>query len=218
MRRHKIRGIAPTPTVRAHKQRRRLVWGFTLVELLVSISLMALVGGVCVAMLNAGLGIWQRAQDYGRYDQQVLITLEQLRRDLQRSRKFSLIPFDGRLNRFAFATVDDAGGTSAPEIGQLGYFIDYQEQVLCRSFVPYRLLRHRRIDDNCRPVLSGVHRIEFAYLVSQEGGLRWTRRWDSPVLPQAVRVSLTLKAEGQEVGPFSSIIPLMNTGGLNDES
>jgi len=50
--------------------------GFTLVELLITTSLMAFVAGTLIAVLGAGLRVWKRTTVYGTQQQNALIAYE----------------------------------------------------------------------------------------------------------------------------------------------
>ena len=173
--------------------------GFTLVELLVATSIMTLVGGVCVAVLAGGIGVWQRAMEYGTKDQASLIASERMRRDLQNVRRFAPIPPEGTSAQYTFAAVDRAEPGALAELGQLGYFLDLRERRLCRAFVPYRLMRRSRLRNHCQPVLDGVTRLAMSYFGAEgEGGdARWSRSWESSEPPAAVKVTVELDDDGQ---------------------
>lgn len=187
--------------------------GFTLVEVLVTTSLMAVVGAATVGALAGGIRVWERASDIGMYRQAVLVSLAQMRRDLQNARMFLLIPFDGNYDRITFASLsrerlDDEG---PPELGRLGYFLDERSQIFCRSFVPYRLMKRVRLTDRCQAVLEGVTRLRFSYFGSSEGeeAVGWAGSWTSPQAPLAVKVDLTVRRRGQPLASQSAVISLI---------
>ena len=105
--------------------------GFTLLELLVTTSLMALVGGATVASLGGGIRVWERTVKFGSRQQSVLLAFDRLRRDLQNVRRFHLVPFKGEYDAFQVAAVE-----GQDELGARGYFLDERRHLLCRSFVP----------------------------------------------------------------------------------
>lgn len=189
--------------------------GFTLVELLVTTSLMALVGGATVGALAGGIRVWERASEFGVYRQAVLVSLAQMRRDLQNVRPFSPIPFEGTYGQLAFALVgrEHLDDESPPELGRLGYFLDERSHVLCRSFVPYRRLKRVRLTDRCQAVLEDVTRLRLSYFGSPEGeeAVDWSGRWASPQAPLAVKVDLTVQQRGQRGASQSAVISLMGT-------
>ena len=164
--------------------------GFALVELLVATSLMALTGGATIAAISGGLRVWERATELGTRRQSVLIAFDRLRRDLQNVRRFKLIPFTGRYDRYTFATAEQSGSDDeAPiELGLLGVFLDERWHRLCRSFTPYRLMREEEIDRRCQTVLEDVVRVRFKYFGMQEdGNLGWSDQWEANEAPMAMQ-------------------------------
>jgi hypothetical protein len=174
----------------------------TVVELLVTTSLMALVGGATVAALSGGVRVWERAVTFGTQEQTILIAAHQMRRDLRNVHGFSKLRFDGVYDRWSAATVEAASGRQdgVAELGQLGYFLDERAHRLCRSFIPYRMLRTQELTDRCHGVLEGVRRVRFSYYgkdpASGEPG--WAQRWEAAQQPMALKAELTVEtASGQ---------------------
>lgn len=188
----------------------RSALGFTLVELLVTTSLMALVGGAAVAALSGGLRVWERAREAGTGQESLLITVSQLRRDLQNVRAFTPILFDGAYDRFTFATVDvEHPEASGPrEVGQRGYYLDEPRHALCRAYVPYRLMRRQRITDRCQGLLEGVTRVRVSYFGTDEdsGNTGWSQHWHSNTPPTAVKAELTLQPDRRQPATTQSFI------------
>jgi len=172
--------------------------GFTLVEMLVAASLMALVAGTTVAALNGGLSVWERASGVSRHEEAALITFSQLRRDLHNARRFSPIRFDGSYDAFTFAAAEASGDNpeGIAELGQLGYHVNGRHHTLCRTFVPYRRLRRARMRDQCHAVLGEIQKIRAAYF----NGAGWQERWEEEELPLAVKLAVT--SESGETNTF----------------
>ena len=193
---------------------------FTLIEVLVTASLMALAGGAAVAALAGGVRVWERAADIGIHQQASLIALSRIRRDLQNARRFAPLPFDGSYDTFTFASAerDDPLLEAPAEIGQLGYYLESRGRILCRSFIPYRLLRSARLTDRCQPILEGVQRLRFDYFGSEaeDGEAHWTERWESRKPPLAVK--LTMLGRGRDPQAASqSFVVFLTTASTEDE-
>jgi prepilin-type N-terminal cleavage/methylation domain-containing protein len=186
--------------------------GFTLVELLVTTSLMALVGGAAVSALAGGVKVWQRAVELGTHEEAALMAFRWMERDLHHLRPFALVPFAGAHDRCSFASVDreDRDAESQEEIGRVGYFLQGRSHLLCRSFVPYRLMRGTRLTERCQPVLEGVTHVRFRYLgaPSGPGAGGWVGRWDADEPPLAVRIELSVQAGKREESHHAAVVSL----------
>ena len=196
--------------------------GFTLVELLVTTSLMALVGAAAVAALAGGIRVWERAHETGLDHPACLIAFDRLRRDLHNTRRFKPVPFEGTYDQYAAAAVEraDRDSTQPDEIGRLGYFLDERHHLLCRSFVPYRLVRRERLTDRCQAVLEDVTRIRFSYFGADEerGTTEWVEHWHATEPPLAVKCTLTIHRPHQEPVPQTLLVSLMNAPVPQDET
>lgn len=174
---------------------RKNLTGFTLVELLVTSALLALMAGAVVATLAGALKVWQRAEDRGTNDQWVQVAFHQVRQDLQNVRRFKPIPFEGDYESFSFPTVitrSTAPETEVEALGERGYFFDWNRRNLCRSEHPYQGLRRVRLTDSCSPVLTGLDRLRFSYygFDPHTNTYDWSATWSSPEPPVAVKMEI----------------------------
>lgn len=193
--------------------------GFTLIELLVAGSIMALVGGACVAALTGGVHVWQRAMQQGTDDESTIIAFERMRRDLQNVRRFAPIPPEGSVDQYAFAAVDHGTLEGPEELGQMGYFVDARRRLLCRGFVPYPRMERSRLRDECQPVLEGVTRLQFAYFGMDEKGknYEWAQSWHSAEPPNAVKVSIVVEGTDRQPHTHSFLVSVMSVP-IDEES
>jgi prepilin-type N-terminal cleavage/methylation domain-containing protein len=196
--------------------------GFTLVEMLIATSLMALVAGTIVAALAGGFRVWRRASEFGSHEQASLVAFDGVRRDLHNIRRFALVPFEGVYDQFTFpAAGQEVSDPAAPqEIGRLGYFLDERHDLLCRSFVPYRLVKRVRPRDRCQTLLEGVQRVRFEYFGAQEHTetASWSQRWESTTPPLAIRAALVIQENGQPPTTHSFVVYLPTTSQDDEKS
>lgn len=170
--------------------------GLSLVELVVSLSLVAMISGSTMATLSGGLAVWDRIQQHGVQQQWFQVAFEGLRRDLRSMRRFEPIGFTGDYDAVSFPAVLGAGGaltaTEGNELGCVAYFFDSGRQRLCRSRIPYRRFASTRIKSACEPMLEGIRSIRFSYYVQEEHGssFRWTGRAEGPEPPLAVKMEI----------------------------
>lgn len=195
--------------------------GFTLVEMLITTTLMTFVAGAIVAALTGGIRVWQRASSYRVDRQAALITFDQLRKDLHNHRAFTLVPFDGAYDAVAWPTVGRlAADPEAPmEIGRVGYYFDTRRHTLCRAFTPYRLMRHVDLRDRCDVVLEDVQQVRFEYFGGPEGQADWAGSWrKEAALPSAVKISVMTGPDRQHATTHNALIYLGATGQTDDAS
>ena len=192
--------------------------GFTLLEMLITISLMALLAGGVVATIAGGFRVWRRAAVYGISEQASLVAFERLRRDLHNTAPFALLPFSGTYDEMTFAVVghDPQVPDSPEELGRQGYYLDGLHDVLCRSFTPYRLAREVRLKDRCEVVLEHVQRLRFDYFGAESGKETtepsWSRSWDAKVPPAAVTISVTVQDGTRPASAHSTVVFLPPVG------
>ena len=199
------------PSAVSH-QRRAVSLGFTLAELLIVVSLMALVGGAIVAILTGGIRVWKRAADYGTSEQARLIAFDSMGRDLRSARRFSLVPFRGAYDQVTFPAAREVrpDPEALQEIGALSFFLDGRKQLLCRSFVPYRLMRHVDMKDRCQVILDGVQRVRFEYFgaAKETKEASWSSRWDATEPPTMVKASVTIGPKGHPAADHTFLVYL----------
>jgi len=124
-------------------------------------------------------------------------------KDLHNVRGFSNIPFNGGYDEFSFASIGQIGENAdlPKEIGQTHYYIDRQTNRLCRSFVPYRLIKQYRYQEPCQVIFHDVQRVQFRYL-----GKGWASRWKSENSPMAVKVSITIGGKEKQASRHTFIV------------
>ena len=169
--------------------------GFTLVEMLVTLSMLALVGMTAVAILSGGLRVWERLQNQETVGQQVSLALESVRREIHNAQLFRPIPFKGEYDSFSFPALVERvleDGTVLQEVGRVGFFLDEGRNQLCRSRLPYRLLRGILLRENRAPLVGGIQRLRFSYYGEDlsTGDFAWKDSWFFEEPPLAVKMEL----------------------------
>jgi prepilin-type N-terminal cleavage/methylation domain-containing protein len=173
--------------------------GLTFVEMLVAVSLLALVSMTAVATFTGGIRVWERVQAHGDQDKWLHLAVHELRRDLRNLRIFTPVPFEGDGSEFSAAAIVPSpppppyakpGEAPEEELGRVAYYFDAGRRRLCRSQHIYRGLEHARAHDTCQPVLERITRARFSYFGAspESGQVEWVGRWESPQPPMAVKV------------------------------
>jgi type II secretory pathway component PulJ len=200
--------------------------GFTLVELVVGIALMATVMGLCVSMYSAisGKSRWGGEQA-SRLDM-TSRGLAALRHDLQRVQRMVVrvkdkdqFLFAGKRSEVSFAVFDPAYPTDAGS-----YVVTYairkqggQAQVL-RTRVAHELADERgrrssrgRQTEEDVVVLEGAYDFTFAYLERAEGKSTWVDTWtQSARLPELIRFAAKSTQAGVPHMPVLIVEPRIN--------
>ncbi|MBI3011075.1 MAG: hypothetical protein HYY58_01090 [Candidatus Omnitrophica bacterium] len=194
--------------------------GLTLVELLVTLALLAAVIGTVAATFAGGVRVWERLEARGTRDQWVQVALEQLRHDLHNLRAFEPIGFEGSYDEFAFPAlvpVDVEGAPSHDEVGRLGYFFDQIHQRLCRSRHSYRTLRGHRVKDACDTVLAEVDRLRVRYgaLDPDTNVLTWSESWSSAEIPLAVKIEVGYRDASTQRSASRSLLVLLPAASIS---
>lgn len=168
--------------------------GFTLIELMVSLSIFCVLAVALYSVFAAGVGAWRRAQASSATYQTTRLVLDEMARDLRGAVLISNAEFAGEPARLSLLVVRRG---STPAIRRLTY--ELRQDSLFRldeSYVEGLQETHRQPDLMVGPLAGLV----FEYASRGEGtvaALDWKDVWaDREALPAGVRIVLTSR-EGQ---------------------
>jgi prepilin-type N-terminal cleavage/methylation domain-containing protein len=190
---------------------------FTLIEMLVVTSIVALVIGVVGACLGAGIRVWETARRCNELESQSLLALAILEKDLMNSLAFHEIPFKAGGSQLSFAgtiTESARGGRIGGGVGDepverlatIRYSLDATERKLVRK---QWLFPGSEFDTrDTEAVLSNVRAARFRFLSlpagsepgkgGRRGDGQWCDEWNNATnLPSAVRVELSMGDDRQ---------------------
>ncbi|MBU0673221.1 MAG: prepilin-type N-terminal cleavage/methylation domain-containing protein [Proteobacteria bacterium] len=204
--------------------------GFTLLELMLSMTIMAVIAGICFGVFHLGVRAWEQGETRVIANQRLRIIPELLRRQLasvslpewiRRDRRFWFFSGTSRslefFSRISLLTQQDEGGA-------LVHYRVRSDSAGRDTLELYEMdLLHLRqlggdvpvlTDGDFQGLVSGWHSVVFAYLGPEPLNPEddpWVGEWDSTTrkgIPRAVRVSVQSRAGG---GPLVWIIPLAVT-------
>jgi prepilin-type N-terminal cleavage/methylation domain-containing protein len=171
---------------------------FTLVEMLLAVSILAAVTVSLYQALSHGLRVWERSRQLS-VEEDVMIFFDKLATDLRNSFDFSLFDFEGGSGRIVFSTVISVPmGKGAEEtvffadqIGRVEYGLDSMSNAIYRRQANYgQAIKggFGAVKILARPVKS----ITFQYFKRGQNALS-LQKLDRKKLPDAVEVSVEYK-------------------------
>jgi prepilin-type N-terminal cleavage/methylation domain-containing protein len=185
--------------------KRRRLGGYTLVELLVAIALLALIGVAIVGAFAGGLRVWERARVEVR-EAAPAAACAQIRRDLANACLSRGAAFEGGPQAVVFASRAATADPRVMTMCRLEYAFDPAGGRLRRTAcaVP------SDAEGRAETVLDRTEECAFLYYGEEaagEGG--WTDTWTGQTnLPAAVRVRLRCRTDEQPVDySFTALCP-----------
>lgn len=179
--------------------------GFTLLELLVSITLMGLVLVVLYSGLRLGLNSWEGGEQRAEATNRLRLAQEFLRRQLTQSIKTYQVN-DRQERVVVFVGQADGVEFVAPMLAQLGMGGLYRVRIIAtdgRLWIRWR--PYLPADPDAEPeretvLLDGVSDVEWAYFGPEDqqpdSPRRWSSNWtNTQQRPQLVRLNLRLGGE-----------------------
>ncbi|MBN2119665.1 MAG: hypothetical protein JW734_01240 [Candidatus Omnitrophica bacterium] len=168
---------------------------FTLVEIIITASLVTVVGLALYSAVNSGIKIWQRLNK-SHAQEEVSVFFEVLSTDLRNSFVYGEIYFIGEKERLEFATLVTTASTY-PGLrrgpGQVAYYLDSKAKKIIKE---KRNLSHiyKEAQGSVQEVLSKVSSLNFEYYYydSLRKEYFWLDEWEEESLPLAVRVRLEI--------------------------
>ena len=172
--------------------------GFTLIEILLVVSLMGLVGVAIYHTFANGLKIWQRSHQL-ILEEDTALFLDRISRELRNAVIFSLIGFEGGEHSVKFATrirtKADArsgreAGAAVSQIGQMEYVYDAGKKGLYQRQANYsQALDHKKGSE--RLLLNQIGSVDFRYFyLDADGRLEQTKRISR--IPAAVLIEVRI--------------------------
>jgi len=193
--------------------------GFTLLELLVSITLMGLVLVVLYSGLRLGLNSWEGGEQRAEATNRLRLAQEFLRRQLTQS--MTTYQVNDRQERVVvFAGQADGVEFVAPMLAQLGMGGLYRVRIIATDgqlrirWRPYLPADPEAGPERETVLLDGVSKVEWAYFGSEDqqpdSPRRWSANWtNTQQRPQLVRLNLRLGG-----APWPDLVAALTEGNL----
>ena len=182
--------------------------GFTLVELIIALLILAMVMTLCASGFKFGTRVWseidtqaehidsmQAVQEFMRSSVSNSLSLDRFTEDEDEKELESL--FLGDTDRIKYVS-------NSPKYGIEDYlyeyelYLDHERKQLAIRYRPYNITTNNEIDNSSSVLLDGVEDIKIEYFSGFEDevipGRSWTAHWSNQfALPLLIRISLTLE-------------------------
>lgn len=186
---------------------------FTLLELMVATSILGLIGLAVLTTFGSGLHVYERVQSYGGLQADILLSLEEMERDLANTFPLSGIEFEGEAQKITFPAVIETIETideeerAVPSIGQIAYSLggDDDQKVLMRDQWDYsQAVSGDKSENDQSGFFAYVKDIRFSYyfLDGKNEEYGWKESWSAEEdegSPVAVKIELTYEDRGRDI-------------------
>lgn len=176
---------------------------FTLIELLITASIVSIIGLALFSTLAGGINVYRHFAGRLRTEQDVLIALEKMKRDLSNAFYFSGIDFVGGRDRVSFA------GMVNMKPGRISYYYDGLSRALVKKEEDYAaaLSETGGAGGIVREQSSSIEDVKFSYFYFNPETKRyeWKNNWfqskeeEENMPPLGVKAELTFKDKGEKL-------------------
>ena len=193
---------------------------FTLIEMLLVTSLMAMIGLAVYHSLVNGMKIWDASTRYTA-EEDVALFFDKISQDIRSATNYSLIKFDGMENRISFATVvrtlSDPLQSPQPEyisqIGRVEYEFDKSSNILFRRQANYGQAMAEEFDPP-RTMLPSVSFVKFSYYWMESERMVVKDRIKDGQWPVSVLIEAGFAGNGEKLNTLSRVIDIPTGNGL----
>jgi general secretion pathway protein J len=188
--------------------------GFTLVELLIAFTIVALIMGILVGAMRLGIRSWEKGHERVNEYQRLRATTEQIAEDIRSAFQADgkkVTSFLGDSDKLTFHTATRGLRPQSNRYGtrRVSYYVDEDGRLVLEETYPF----DEKVKGGTKAILyDGAEKIAFRYYQTRVNKQGWVNRWDSKEqrkLPGAVEITLTLvgdKGETIELPPF--VVPI----------
>lgn len=177
---------------------------FTLIELLITVSIFSAVSIAIYAAFSSGMRIWRRVEKFNLADIRNIMKIEKLNKELRQVFIFKEkdIVFSGKKDQIQFPAVIDS------EINNVAYSFDAGSKMVLRGAVKLSDIlsakeKKKELPPNMAPYLTKVDEFSIAYFYYDivKAAYLWKDEWKENILPVAVKFNMIFENE-----PYSTTI------------
>ncbi len=180
-------------------------FGFTLIEMLIVVSMLSVISLAVYSSFNSGVKVWKRINQ--RIPEEDLeIFFEGFSRDLRNTFKFTGLNLLGKEDKVEFPTLVHSPSLNKRTVGKVVYFYNPQEELFNREqrdFVEIYMGEKGAV----RQSLENIKSLKFRYYFYDEEikEYLWEDEWIEEELPLAVKIELEFY-DGVETQKFTKTV------------
>ena len=185
-------------------QKRKCQRGFTIMEMLLALTLFAIVITASVGVFSMGIQIWRRSQGRSNAEQKALLGLMRFGKEVRSMIKTGEETLRGSgdersISFPALIPVQEEQEKEKIQYGRIHYQWDYASESLCRG-VETATDIYRKSSSNCVPVAEHIKNLRFRYWLYNSIGksYSWFDRWDENEPPKAISISIEMQSQFSE--------------------
>jgi prepilin-type N-terminal cleavage/methylation domain-containing protein len=189
--------MADGPASAGYTDKSKISLGFTLLELIISSLLIALVALAIYSAFSNGLKLWARANQIVLNKEQASITLERMARDVRNIVSFSPITIDCKADYiFLPVLVNQNEDIPVSRLAQVLYSFDKETGIISRQQQVYGRDKEpvtREMATNIKLVI-----LTYRYYDPELKLMTWRPELDTQAKPSAVKVEIVLQDKKNE--------------------
>lgn len=181
--------------------------GFTLIEMLIVMTMLSVISLAIYATFNNGMRIWQKVNQ-PLAEEDLDIFLDKFAADLRNAFKFTGIKFLGAKDRLEFSTLVNSPGLQKRTVGEVIYFYNAQTAILSREQKDFAQLFAEE-EGTINQALRNLRGLKFQYYIYDKDKKEylWLEEWLKEDLPLAVRIELEFN-DGAQTSKFTKTVSI----------
>ena len=185
--------------------------GMTLVELLITLTILSVISTAIYASLNSGLKIWKRINQPLAHED-LDIFFDRFGHDLRNCARFTGISFTGTEERVEFPTILPGPRFGGDVVGRVSYAYDPQAKALTRVQQDFSQIHSGEESSKTQPI-PDLGLVKFRYYVYDKETKEYSWREDflEGDFPAAVRIELEL-GDGPQAQSFTRTVSVPISG------
>lgn len=181
--------------------------GFTFIELMLAVSIFAIVAVVIYSTFNTGISAWKKAEVAQNLYQDIRLTLDKMAEDLENAVKYSekenFSNFEANQNSISFYSLEEVFTglpkvPAHPELRKISYSLSGSMLQRLDETIP-ELLQEKPVAQP-EEMSAKISELNFSYYyidkTTSPASYKWDNVWDWPLdIPRGVKIGLKVVGE-----------------------